>query len=478
MNVKNYIFILLIVFLISCSSSDSNQKKKDELIVGTGFSIGKITPDSKFGISSNLAELVYSPLFKFSKKGTLVPVLAEKIFLENDNTKIRFILKDVNAGDVKKSFENSNKNRKKQNKFETENRFKIEVISPDEVVFYLSEFDRYTLMHIRQTLIKAYSSDNKSTGDFTIIQDNQNYVKLKRKKLSNKKVNYIIVKSIPIQRHAIRDLVSGKLDLLIYPNEGDYDLVKDIPNIKISYFVNSLLYMMMENQQKVKSTKNNINWGILNFLIDKDEFVKIYGDKLTKPANYPIPTDSFWYDSEYNKKNSVDLGYEVVPRKKKKLTFLDSRGRDERVALLIKRKLQPFGIDIEFDKVSSKEFQRKISVDQSYDLGLIQISLKDIFLDNYLFFHSTNQKLSSNMLNYENEIVDSLLDKARYESSSDKAKEYFVNAMKIILEDPPGIFLFWVKIPILYSSSCEGFDFESPDFFLSLKDVQCTEELH
>ena len=91
----------------------------------------------------------------------------------------------------------------------------------------------------------------------------------------------------------------------------------------------------------------------------------------------------------------------------------------------------------------------------------------------YLIFHTPEGPNSLNVSGYSNPGFDAAIQKARFERDLAKSKQYFGEALRALMQDPPGLFLGWATTPLVYRKECSGFQSSMAEFFESLKDVQC-----
>ncbi len=67
--------------------------------------------------------------------------------------------------------------------------------------------------------------------------------------------------------------------------------------------------------------------------------------------------------------------------------------------------------------------------------------------DQYYFWHSTQKQ--GNIGNYQNMKIDKILEDGRDTISIEMRKKIYDNYQKIIMDDPPGIFLYYPYIYII-----------------------------
>ncbi|MDL1872020.1 ABC transporter substrate-binding protein [Deltaproteobacteria bacterium PRO3] len=465
---RNLIFFLILAFLFqSCKQSKPRLFESKDLVLATGIPIGDLEPySSREGIGSNLVDLLYRPLFRLTSQGQIIPDLAREVVWNERSNTLKVVLKAPKADDVKKSIEKA-KSLIGGGFYEAlVNLEMIEIISPHELNFKLKKFDRAFLSIVEHLPIILFSEDIKTSGEFEIETVKDEEVSLVRKVKSVRTVNKVIVKVISSPRRAMRELVAGNVDVVILASRGDYEILKDNPEIKFGEVLTNIVYLILENRNH-RPKAEYINWAHVSRLIDRKSIISSLGKESVAPADAPDPL----YKNEVDE-NGINLEVGDLS-KKRMLSLLGEQSRDVLIGRVLKRRFQEIGIELGLLPHDSKSFGREVIFNKNFDLVLLPINIKDPIVTNFLAFHTPNGPNSLNYSGYSNEKVDKLLEEARYSQDEELARESYQKAMKAIRDDPPGLFLFWLKIPIVYRQSCTGFKFSSNEFFSSLKDVRC-----
>lgn len=465
--VKRITFLAVSALFLSCSFESPKKSVSKDFILASGIPIGDINPFGlRVGIGANLADLIHRPIFKINAQGDLVGELATKFTWEENGLILRVILREDRAQDVKATFELVKKLRGGDLKEGLRHVRDIRVVRPNEVVFLFDKYDRaFSLIASQLPIV----SDSKSTGDFTLNSLSESEVIFYRKQPSPDHVNRIIVKSIPSPRRAIRELVAGNVDFLFLAHQGDYNVLRDLPDVAIGEISTKMLYLVLENKI---SSKKEIDWKYLNNKIDKKSIIQELGQGGLEAAFLPDSPESARNIPKILE-NHLEVDVQVNDKSPRVLSFLGKQALDRKLARILKRKFESVGIPIELKVLSPQEFEKEVIAERSFDLVLLPFNIKDPLVSNYLIFHSSGREQGLNWSGYSNNAVDTNLDAARYSFDAKNAQISFEKAMQAMADDPPGLFLFWLKIPIVYRQSCTGFKFSSNEFFSSLKDVRC-----
>lgn len=465
---RNLIFFLILTFLVqSCKQSEPRLIESKDLVLATGIPIGDLEPySSREGIGSNLVDLLYRPLFRLTSQGQIIPDFAREVVWDESANTLTVILNTPKADDVKKSIEKA-KSLIGGGFYEAlVNLETIEVLSPHELNFKLKSFDRAFLSIVEHLPIILFSEAVKTSGEFEIEAVKEDEVSLVRKMKSDQSVNKVVVKVISSPRRAMRELVAGNVDVVILASRGDYEILKDNPEIKFGEMLTNIVYLVLENRNN-RPKSEHINWAQVSRLIDRNSIIHALGKESMAPADAPDPL----YKNGIEESGG-NLEVRSLP-KERVLSLLGEQSRDVMIGRVLKRRLQEIGLELSLLPHDSKSFGREVIFNKNFDLVLLPINIKDPIITNFLAFHTPKGPNSLNYSGYSNEEVDKLLEEARYFQNEELARQSYLKAIKAIREDPPGLFLFWLKIPIVYRQSCTGFKFSSNEFFSSLKDVRC-----
>lgn len=451
--------------LMGCSKK---LKPSKELVIATSDPIGKVDPwKSPQGLSANLVELIHPPLFHYSFHGDLLPVLAEKGEWSPDYREFKVTLRGPFADEVLYSIQQANKFLAGDFHREVKNIQDVEKLSSTEVLFKLERFDRAFIYFLETLPIVAPEQEVNSIGPFRLLKQTEEEVVLERKQPSPDKVNVIRIQSIPSARRAMRELVAGNVDMLFPADELDYDSLSNIPQLKIAEFSTGILYVLFENQ---KRDKGDLGWSRLNLQLDRGAFPQLGRTRKVRPAFSPLPPS---FNFSVKELGMTEKALNKFTPQQRELMFLENSFKDVLLARFLKRQFQEMGIQLTTRPLKFNDFLNEVFVNRNFDLVLLFQSVRDPFMSNYYLFHTPEWPHSPNILGYSNIVVDRYLEQARYGEDEGKAREALTKAIEVLLDDPPGLFLYWWDIVLVYRKSCSGFKFNSAEFFSSLQEVRC-----
>jgi ABC-type transport system substrate-binding protein len=130
------------------------------------------------------------------------------------------------------------------------------------------------------------------------------------------------------------------------------------------------------------------------------------------------------------------------------------------VAEILKKQWKKIGVDINIEILGSDEFQKRLNK-REYDLLIFGQNL-GYNLDAYPYWHSSQAKEGGlNLSQFKNFVVDSLLEKARYERDADSRKKTLNDIQYLINQEVPAIFLYSPTYYFGLSGNIQNASFEN-----------------
>jgi ABC-type transport system substrate-binding protein len=130
------------------------------------------------------------------------------------------------------------------------------------------------------------------------------------------------------------------------------------------------------------------------------------------------------------------------------------------VAEILKKQWKKIGVDVNIEILDSDEFQSRLNK-REYDLLIFGQNL-GYNLDAYPYWHSSQAKEGGlNLSQFKNFVVDSLLEKARYETDEDARKTTLSDIQYIISQEAPAIFLYSPTYYLAMSNNVQNASFEN-----------------
>jgi peptide/nickel transport system substrate-binding protein len=126
-----------------------------------------------------------------------------------------------------------------------------------------------------------------------------------------------------------------------------------------------------------------------------------------------------------------------------------------RAAELIRDQLAQVGILVEIQSIRSEEFYSTVITPRNYELLLTGVLLGDD-PDPYPFWHSSQADTGLNLADYENEEVDTLLEKARTSTEETERAELYIEFQDLLVTDFPAVFLYQSTYTYALSTKIQG----------------------
>jgi len=130
------------------------------------------------------------------------------------------------------------------------------------------------------------------------------------------------------------------------------------------------------------------------------------------------------------------------------------------VAEILKKQWKKIGVDVKIIALDNGEFQERVNK-REYDLLIFGQNL-GYNLDAYPYWHSSQAKEGGyNLSQFKNFVVDSLLEKARYEREEEDRKKTLSDIQYIISQEAPAVFLYSPTYYLALSEKVQNTSFEN-----------------
>ncbi|MEK3912656.1 glutathione ABC transporter substrate-binding protein [Paenibacillus sp. FSL H7-0331] len=489
------LLVLAFVLLISACSSGApsageNANVPKDLIVALGSEPVTLDPqDTSDGISNNANELLFDKLVTLDKTNNIVPQLAKDWIVSADGKKITFTLREgakfqdgtpVNAEAVKFTFDRVINKDNKLNRYSLYAEFidKVTVDSEYKVSFDLKFPFGPALITFAHTNGGIHSPKNvkekgkdvgKSPvgsgpyklkewipGNKVVFEANPDYWgdKPKMKTITFKTVAENSARSIMLE--------TGEADIIVPVVTTDVERLKTNDKIKINVEPSSRnLYMSINT---TRAPFDNVKARqALNYAVDKETIVKKIMSGQAKVADAAIG-DMVWgyssvgaypFDPEKAKQLLAEAG--VAPGTTIKLWTPDGRYlMDRQIAEYIQGNLQAVGLKVEYRKWEFGAFQ-EATRDPKAEFNLALNSWGTSTNDaDWGLRPILATKGASNYSKLANPDVDALIDKGMKSANPDERKKVYNDALKLIKDQAPWIFLLDYKQTTGYRSNLDN----------------------
>ncbi|TBL75259.1 glutathione ABC transporter substrate-binding protein [Paenibacillus thalictri] len=487
----------LMLVISACSSSQpsaggsaTGAAEPKDLIVAFGSEPVTLDPqDTSDGISNNANELIFDKLVTLDKDNKIVPQLAKEWEISPDGKKITFKLREgvkftdgtpVNAEAVKYTFDRVINKDNKLNRYSLYAEFidKVNADSEYQVSFDLKFPFGPALISFAHTNGGIHSMKNlkekgkdvgKSPvgsgpykmkewvpGNKLVFEANNDYWgdKPKSKTITFKPVPENSARSIMLE--------TGEADIIVPVVTTDVDRLKSNDKVKVLVEPSSRNLYMSINTTRAPFDNPKARQA-LNYAVDKETIVKKIMSGQAKVAEAAVgelvwgfsSVGAYPYDPEKAKQLLAEAG--VQPGTTIKLWTPDGRYlMDRQIAEFIQGNLQAVGLKVEFRK---------------WEFGAFQEATRDPKAEFNLALNSwgasTNDadwglrpilmtKGASNYSKLANPEIDALIDKGMKSANADERKKVYVDALKLIKDQAPWIFLLDYKQTTGYRSNLEN----------------------
>lgn len=481
-----YLILFLSFILLNSCTRAEDTLYGDSLYIADFQKPSIINPILTAGtISRLLADIIFDGLIRFGEDLEAEPHLASSWEVLDNGTRWRFHLrsgilfhdgKEMTAEDVRFTIDTI-KNARYRGPFFHMFQDVKEVIVRDKYIIDIiltrpnASFINNLIIGIlprhileRQDLLKTdFNYHPIGTGPFRFAKWSDEEVSLESNRdyfLGRPYLDKIVIKIYKNQEAAWAGLMRGEADYFPYITSENYNILKKIPDFKTNSFLKHLYYMIAFNLKNEIFKDKRIRQA-LNYAIEKEKIIKeiLKGEGIVSKG--PIYPGSWAYDNKlnpypYSPKRAIELLKEAGWIDHDGDHILDKDGRrfeftlyinagdnlKERAAMMIQGQFLDIGIMMRVERLAVGSLEELLRQGR-FDVHLPEmLAMADPDLS-YRFWHSSQIKDGFNVSSYKNNEVDRLLDQGRVTLDKEERKKIYYKFQKEIMNDPPGIFLFW-----------------------------------
>lgn len=530
MHNKRLVFIFLIIVAVFSMASNCRDRGSDAFTIALDgkFStldpIGSVTVDAN---SERLRTLMYNSLVKKNDKFEYVGDLAKDIKASEDGLTYTFTLHDnvkfhtgqaLTSADVKYTMDKlfESEGGKAAAFFETIDEKKTPIITaietpdPKTVVIKIArpELKNQLLPNLVPIAIipkdapvgegsDAATNPPPGTGGykFKTFDTAQNVVELEAFEEAWEgapNIKNVKVKVLADVNALQAELLAGNVDLAPTATNLSPDTLKSLDqkeHLKVEKFKGSNIQYLWFNTEAKPVDDKRVRQAIA-LAVDRKKIINDQLDGQATPASSILPVDSWAYADgstyDFNLEKAKQLleeaGYTDKNgdgmRDMEKIVFKISSGSKPVIqySQIIQSQLREIGIPVE---IESLEFQTMLSQVKQGQFQMTTgvwvggnqdpIFLKDLFASSEI---PDEERASRNRGRYKNEEVDELLDKALKELDQEKAKQYYVDAWKIISDELPLYPLWYPNMLVVAKNNVQNIKINASgdwDFVRNLK---------
>lgn len=334
----------------------------------------------------------------------------------------------------------------------------VRSIGERQVVFDLSQPSAFLPEDLELPL--SHGGPFVGTGPYKVVKNDPTGIELERFPkyyLGTPGIARVTVKPFETLRTAWTSLLRGEVDMV---TDVPPDVVEFISNddVRVVSYGRRYQYVVAFNSRKSPFDSALVRRA-LNTAIDRNALIQgiLRGHGL--PSTGPLWPKHWAYDNSIatyrfdpglatSLLNSAGLKADNRtdgPRARLKFTCLIPENFSvlERVALDVQKQLYAVGVDMQFEVVSSKEFNQRIG-EGRFDAILIDMISGPSVGRSYIFWRSAHRLPKGlNVFGYENVEAERLFDIMRTSTNEIAIQSAFARLQQVFLDDPPALFLSW-----------------------------------
>ncbi len=499
---KKKIFTCLFLFVLLFSCHPKKKIDYIELRIGVDHNPSEINPlttDTTF--SANLINLLFDSLLTYAANGDLAPNLAERWETSSDGLTWTFFIRPgirfhdghpLTSQDVKFTFDFMKGQEKCGYTHFLRSVREIRAEGELKVVVVLEKYDnklpvlfteigiapRHLLNQGDPASFDSFNQKPIGSGPYRFEGRDHQKISLIRFQdyySPGFLVPRISIVNYPDQRAVLSHLISEQIDMVFLTNPEDYGALERIGSIKVHDVWSPILYSIIFNSKREPFKETRVRQA-LSQIIDKTQIIEKTLKGKVIPAKGTISPDSSYYASYrsrnlYDPQKAVEIlaqqgwkdadGDHILEKKGKKFQFKAYAFEGETVAQSVLRTVQKqlldVGIRMDIHVISFQDYILKIFKEHDFEANIVCNVMRSIYDNDFLFWHSSQIKSGLNFSNYRNSKVDRLLEEMRTERHETERHKLFLDFQDELGVDPPGIFLFWRKMPIAINARFKGF---------------------
>jgi peptide/nickel transport system substrate-binding protein len=513
--ILSLIILISLVFLIYTSyfkdlkTVPKNGGEFTEALIGSPLYINPILAQKHIDADLDLTSLIFSGLVKYNKNLEIVPDLAEKYEISEDQKTYTFYLKKnvrwhdnqkLTASDVVFTIQSIQDPDFKSPLYRSFEGVKIEKINDYTVKFILQEpyaafLNILTVGIIPQHLwydippinakLAVYNQKPIGSGPFkfsSLVKEKSGVIKLyileKNKNYYDKEpyIDEIIFKFYPDYANAIEALINKEVQSLSFlPKEHLNKFINkrelNVYNINLSQY--TAVFFNEKNNEFLKNKKIR---EALSYAINKDKIIDDLLQRQGQTIDGPILPGFLGYNPDIKKYNyKPQKSLEILANAGWKLDgeYLKKDDQELKITLttveqtaqitaanLIKEFWNSIGVNVELQIIPKDQIEKEIIVPRNYQ-ALLYGEIIGYDPDPFPFWHSSQREHPGvNLANYANRKVDKLLEEARLTNDPTIRQKKYKEFQELLVEDLPAIFLYMPTYTYPVNTKIKGIDLQ------------------
>jgi len=459
------VFLLWSLFTLACTSKPSSTStSRSELIIGNPEGLVEGTD---LGIRQTAAALSVESLTQLGVDGRPIPRLAESWWWTNDGKQLNVNLRrgvtfhdgtSLTAPLAAKILGEAISRPSNRALFTSLSDISaVRAQNERQIVFDLSRPS--ALLPDDLELPLAFGSPQVGTGPYRITKSDESELVLDRFDhyyLGVPQIPRVVIRSFDTVRTAWTSLLRGDVDMV---TNVPPDAVEFISNddVRVVSFERRYQYLVAFNAGSPPLNSPVVRRA-LNMAVDREALIRKVFQGRAQASTGPLWPKNWAYNKSiasyrFDPGLARSLLQSAGLRADTKSTRPDTRFRftclipenfnvNERVALEVQKQLYDVGVDMQFEVVPSKDFDKRVRQGQ-FEATLIAMISGPSVGRSFLFWRSAGRANGLNVFGYENEQAERLFDVFRSSTNDVAIQSAFSRLQQVLLDDPPALFLAW-----------------------------------
>ena len=316
-----------------------------------------------------------------------------------------------------------------------------------------------------------FQFESWSPGDNVVLNKNEDYWG------EEAKVDSVTFRVVPEDLTRIGELETGAAHIIHPVSPSDTGRVEETDGINLYEQESLSLAYIGFNMEEGPLADQQVRQA-LSMAINKDDIILGVMDGTAEPAVGPIgpqvfgysdQVDPLPYDPERAQEMLAEAGYE--DGFETTIWTNDARERMD-IAELVQDQLGEIGVDVEIEVLEWGAYLDE-TAEGNHDMFILGWTTvtADADYGMYALFHSSQHGSPGNRSFMSNDELDDILDEARREADPDVRTALYEDAMEILVEDAPMLYLYHQNYLVGLRDEVEGF-WKHPNGLYMLQDVE------
>ena len=305
----------------------------------------------------------------------------------------------------------------------------------------------------------AFGSPQVGTGPYRVTKSDASELVLERFDhyyLGVPNIPRVVIRSFDTVRTAWTSLLRGDVDMVTNVPPDAVEFISN-DNVRVVSFERRYQYLVAFNARKPPLNSPTVRRA-LNMAIDREALIRKVFQGRAQASTGPLWPKNWAYNKSiasyrFDPGLAVSLLQSAGLRADNKTAKPDTRFRftclipenfnvNERVALEVQKQLYNVGVDMEFEVIPIKDFDRRVRQGQ-FEATLIAMISGPSVGRSYLFWRSPREANGLNVFGYENAEAERYFDVLRTSVNNVAVQSAFARLQQVLLDDPPALFLAW-----------------------------------